>query len=54
MVEAYDQGQLIHDSVIGVRDAILIRIALTVGVLALFFSGTRARGSWPPCPCPSP
>ena len=38
----YDQGQLIHDSVIGVRDAILIGIALTVGVLAFFLRNARA------------
>jgi len=42
MVEAYDQGQLIHDSVIGVRDAILVGIALTVGVLAFFLRNARA------------
>jgi CzcA family heavy metal efflux pump len=42
MVEAYDQGRLIRDSVIGVRDAILIGIALTVGVLAFFLRNARA------------
>jgi len=42
MVEVYDQGRLIHDSVIGVRDAILIGIALTVAVLAFFLRNARA------------
>ncbi|MEO5762463.1 MAG: efflux RND transporter permease subunit [Vicinamibacteria bacterium] len=42
MVETYNQGQLIQDSVIGVRDAILIGIALTVLVLAVFLRNIRA------------
>jgi multidrug efflux pump subunit AcrB len=42
MVEVYDQGKLIRDSVVGVRDAILIGIALTVGVLAFFLRNARA------------
>ncbi len=42
MVEVYNQGLLIEDSVIGVRDAILIGIALTVGVLAFFLRNARA------------
>ena len=42
MVEVYDQGRLIHDSVVGVRDAILIGIALTVAVLAVFLRNARA------------
>ena len=42
MVQVYNQGLLIHDSVIGVRDAILVGIALTVGVLAFFLRNARA------------
>lgn len=42
MVEVYNQGLLIEESVKGVRDAILIGIALTVCVLAFFLRNARA------------
>src|SRR4029077_5980899 len=34
--EVYNQGQLIHDSILGIRDAIAIGILLTVAVLVVF------------------
>ena len=40
--EVYNQGGLIHDSILGIRDAIAIGILLTVGVLALFLRNVRA------------
>ena len=42
MIEVYDQGELIQESVKGVRDAIMIGIALTVCVLAFFLRDARA------------
>lgn len=42
MVKTYDQGELIQASVLGVRDAILIGIGLTVAVLAFFLRNMRA------------
>lgn len=40
--EVYNQGGLIHDSILGIRDAIVIGILLTVGILALFLRDLRA------------
>ena len=40
--EVYNQGQLIHDSILGIRDAIGIGILLTIGVLVLFLRDVRA------------
>jgi CzcA family heavy metal efflux pump len=40
--EVYNQGQLIDASIAGIRDAILIGILLTVGVLAIFLRNARA------------
>ena len=40
--EVYNQGGLIHESILGIRDAIVIGIFLTVGVLALFLRDARA------------
>lgn len=40
--EVYNQGGLIHESILGIRDAIVLGILLTVGVLALFLRDTRA------------
>lgn len=40
--EVYNQGGLIHESILGIRDAIVIGILLTVGVLALFLRDARA------------
>ncbi|MEO6326075.1 MAG: efflux RND transporter permease subunit, partial [Thermoanaerobaculia bacterium] len=40
--EVYNQGGLIHDAILGIRDAIGIGILLTVGVLALFLRNARA------------
>jgi len=42
LVEAYNQGELVRDSIHGVRDAIVLGILLTVGVLALFLHDFRA------------
>ena len=42
LVEVYDQGDLIRESVLGIRDAILIGIILTVAVLALFLRQMRS------------
>jgi multidrug efflux pump subunit AcrB len=42
MKEVYNQGGLIHDSILGIRDAIGVGILLTVGVLALFLRNARA------------
>jgi len=42
MREVYNQGQLIEESIAGIRDAILIGILLTVGVLAFFLRDARA------------
>ena len=42
LVEVYNQGALIRESILGIRDAILIGILLTVGVLALFLRDARA------------
>ncbi len=40
--EVYNQGGLIHESILGIRDAIVLGILLTVGVLALFLRDARA------------
>lgn len=40
--EVYNQGGLIHDSILGIRDAIAIGILLTIAVLALFLRNARA------------
>ncbi len=40
--EVYNQGGLIKESILGIRDAIVIGILLTVGVLALFLRDGRA------------
>ena len=40
--EVYNQGGLIRESILGIRDAIVIGIFLTVGVLALFLRDVRA------------
>jgi CzcA family heavy metal efflux pump len=42
LVEVYDQGKLIAESVTGIRDAIIIGILLTIGVLALFLRQLRS------------
>ena len=42
LVEVYNQGQLIHDSILGIRDAIGIGILLTIGVLVFFLRDWRA------------
>ncbi len=42
IVEVYNQGRLIHQSILGIRDAIAIGILLTIGVLALFLRDARA------------
>lgn len=42
LVKVYDQGDLVHEAVGGVRDAILAGILLTVAVLALFLKDRRA------------
>ena len=41
--EVYNQGQLIHDSILGIRDAIGIGILLTIAVLVVFLRDC-ARG----------
>ena len=41
-VEVYDQGVLIDESILGIRDAIVLGILLTVGVLGLFLRDARA------------
>ncbi len=40
--EVYNQGGLIRESILGIRDAIVLGILLTVGVLALFLRDARA------------
>jgi multidrug efflux pump subunit AcrB len=40
--EVYNQGRLIDASIAGIRDAILIGILLTIGVLAFFLRDARA------------
>jgi CzcA family heavy metal efflux pump len=40
--EVYNQGTLIEAAIAGIRDAILLGILLTVGVLALFLRNARA------------
>src|SRR5439155_12553639 len=42
LVEVYNQGALIRQSILGIRDAILIGILLTVAVLAVFLRNARA------------
>ena len=42
LTEVYNQGRLIDESILGIRDAILIGILLTVGVLAFFLRDARA------------
>ncbi len=42
LVKVYDQGDLVHEAVGGVRDAILLGILLTASVLALFLKDHRA------------
>ena len=42
LTEVYNQGRLIDASILGIRDAILIGILLTVGVLAFFLRDARA------------
>ncbi len=40
--EVYNQGGLIHESILGIRDAIAVGVLLTVGVLSLFLRNWRA------------
>jgi len=42
LVQVYNQGELIRQSILGIRDAILIGILLTIGVLAFFLRDLRA------------
>ncbi len=42
LVQVYNQGELIRESILGIRDAIVIGILLTVGVLAFFLRDVRA------------
>ncbi|PYT15376.1 MAG: hypothetical protein DMF51_06790, partial [Acidobacteria bacterium] len=42
LVLIYNQGELIRQSILGIRDAILIGIVLTIGVLAFFLRDVRA------------
>jgi CzcA family heavy metal efflux pump len=42
LTEVYNQGRLIHDSILGIRDAIVIGILLTIGVLVVFLRDLRA------------
>jgi multidrug efflux pump subunit AcrB len=42
LVEVYNQGRLIRDSIVGIRDAIAIGILLTIGVLIVFLRDARA------------
>ena len=42
LIEVYNQGSLIRQSILGIRDAIVIGILLTVGVLAFFLRDPRA------------
>jgi multidrug efflux pump subunit AcrB len=42
LVEVYNQGELIHQSILGIRDAIALGILLTIGVLAVFLRDARA------------
>ena len=40
--EVYNQGGLIHESILGIRDAIAVGVLLTVGVLSFFLRNWRA------------
>jgi multidrug efflux pump subunit AcrB len=42
LIEVYNQGELIHRSILGIRDAIAVGILLTIAVLALFLRDARA------------
>jgi len=42
LIEVYNQGELIKDSILGIRDAIGIGILLTIGVLIFFLRDARA------------
>ena len=42
LIEVYNQGELIHESILGIRDAIAVGILLTVGVLVFFLRDARA------------
>jgi len=42
LVQVYNQGELIRESILGIRDAIVIGILLTIGVLAFFLRNVRA------------
>ena len=42
LVQVYNQGELIRQSILGIRDAILVGILLTIGVLAFFLRDVRA------------
>ncbi len=42
LVQVYNQGELIRQSILGIRDAILVGILLTIGVLAFFLRDLRA------------
>jgi multidrug efflux pump subunit AcrB len=42
LVQVYNQGELIRDSILGIRDAIGIGILLTIGVLIFFLRDARA------------
>lgn len=42
LIEVYNQGRLIRDSILGIRDAIALGILLTIGVLVLFLRDARA------------
>ncbi len=42
LIEVYNQGRLIRESILGIRDAIAVGILLTIGVLAVFLRDARA------------
>ena len=42
IIEVYNQGALIRESILGIRDAIVLGILLTVGVLTVFLRNPRA------------
>jgi len=42
LVEVYNQGHLIRESILGIRDAIALGILLTIGVLVVFLRDARA------------
>jgi CzcA family heavy metal efflux pump len=42
LVQVYNQGELIRQSILGIRDAILVGILLTIAVLAFFLRDARA------------